>query len=89
MNLRIDAPVFLRARCPHTSEGLRERVLTALVAHFEVVSVHEFEDQDGMCVEVSLGERAWHTGYDDWEFGPKDLVAPLDAKWRRYPELTP
>ena len=64
MNLRIDRPVLLRVRCPRTSEELRERLLTALVAHFEVVGVHEFEDQDGMCVEVSFGERAWPSGYD-------------------------
>jgi hypothetical protein len=83
MNLRIDAPVLLRVRSPRMSEGLRERLLTALVAHFEVVGVHEFEDQDGMWVQVSFGERAWPSEYDQAysAFGFEDVVAPLDVEW--------
>ena len=83
MNLRIDRPVLLRVRCPRSAEGLRERIVTALVAHFDVVSVHEFEDQDGMSVQVSLGEHVWPSSDQAYsEFGFEDVVAPLDVAWR-------
>jgi ribosomal protein L11 methyltransferase len=93
MNLRIDRPVLLRVHCPRASEGLRERLLTALVAHFDIVAIYELEDQDGICVQVSLGEHAWPSQQDEDDgysaFGRfEDVVAPLDVKWRHYPSLT-
>jgi ribosomal protein L11 methyltransferase len=90
MNLRTDFPVLLTIEALEGSDVSADELLGVL-ADYPVVAIHELESEPRICWRVSFGETGW-VAWDDPGSPPRlgghrPMSAPLDAKWRRFPDL--
>ena len=89
MNVRTDVPILLLIESAETSDAIRGE-LEAALSDYPVVAIHEKDADVGTDWAVSFGETGWPESSDEhpW-FGyvEKDIIAPLDAAWRSFPDL--